>query len=69
MPHFYTSPDDFVAAAASRGGRGRGRRAPTAVMVIEIDPRDGAGRAESRPAMDVVREIVRNTSSGRRPVG
>lgn len=30
-------------------------------MVIEIDPREGAGRTETRSAMDVVREIVRHS--------
>src|SRR5690348_16541728 len=32
-----------------------------AVMVIEIDPREGAGRTETRSAMNIVREIVRHS--------
>ena len=60
MPHFYTSPDDFVTAAQAAVAATTAAR-PMAIMVIEIDPRDGVGPAGPRPAMDVVREIVRNS--------
>jgi diguanylate cyclase (GGDEF)-like protein len=60
VPHFYTSPDDFVTAAQAAIAATTAAR-PMSIMVIEIDPRDGAGRAGSRPAMDVVREIVRHS--------
>jgi len=60
VPHFYTSPDDFVTAAQAAVAATTIAR-PMAIMVIEIDPPDGAGRAGTRPAMDVVREIVRNS--------
>jgi tetratricopeptide (TPR) repeat protein len=62
VPHFYSSPDDFVAAAqAAVAGAVPAR--PMAIVVIEVDPNTTPqnGAALPRSATDVVREIVRRS--------
>ena len=62
MPHFYSSPDDFVAAAQAAVADAVPAR-PMAIVVIEVDPYTvpDTGAALPRSATDVVREIVRRS--------
>ena len=62
MPHFYTSLDDFVAAAQSALAAAAASR-PMAIMVIEVDPAWAPKKSAllSHSSMDVVREIVRHS--------
>lgn len=62
MPHFYTSPDDFVIAAQAALAAAIPSR-PMAIMVIEVDPSDTPRGPVSRTssAADVVRDIVRRS--------
>jgi tetratricopeptide (TPR) repeat protein/GGDEF domain-containing protein len=62
VPHFFTVPDDFIAAAQSAVAAANPSR-PIAVMVIEVDPGESPhqGTALIRSAKNVVREIVRHS--------
>jgi len=64
VPHFYRSPDEFVAAATAAVA-GAAPRTPVAVLVAEVDPTDAPdGSAALRSiasATGAVAEIVRHT--------
>jgi len=62
VPHFYSSPDDFVAAAQAAVADAVPAR-PMAIVVIEVDPYTvpDTGASLPRSATDVVREIVRRS--------
>jgi tetratricopeptide (TPR) repeat protein len=62
VPHFYRSPDEFVAAAQAAVA-GAAPRQPVAVLVVGIDPSDAAGAvlAPEESAFGAVAEIIRHT--------
>ena len=70
MPHFYRSPDEFIAAAEAALAEGAPKR-PVAVLVSEVDPCDQASQARPTPdsSLGAVAEIARHTLRGDDHVG
>lgn len=63
MPHFFRTPDEFVAAAQSAVASAAPRQ-PVAVLVVEVDPLalPGANGAAHESALAAVAEIIRHTA-------
>ena len=70
MPHFYRSPDEFIAAAQAAVA-GAAPKQPVAVLVCEVDPFEPASRtpATIESSLGAVAEIVRHTLRGNDHVG
>jgi len=59
VPHFYRSPDEFVAAAQAAIA-GAAPKRPVAVLVCEVDPLSGSAKQTPDPRIGAVAEIVRH---------
>jgi tetratricopeptide (TPR) repeat protein/GGDEF domain-containing protein len=63
VPHFYRSPDEFVAAAQAAVAAAAPRQ-PVAILIVEVDPADASGAVlpAAESAIGAVAEIVRHTA-------
>ena len=63
MPHFFRTPDEFVAAAQSAVASAAPRQ-PVAVLIVEVDPVpvSGTNGAANESALAAVAEIIRHTA-------
>lgn len=59
MPHFYRSPDEFIAAAQAIVSAAAPRQ-PVALVVVEVDPTEAGPATES--AIGAISEVIRHTA-------